>query len=120
MLRTFSHRLPLAISPVLPSSTIRSMSSYSRLIRFTTSSSPTTPSIGEPVSFSQDIGLAAYSSEPIEVELFSGKSILNPGEKTGEVVEVDKLLSPLGEDEVGTIRCIGLNVSLSLRIFGFG
>ncbi|KAJ9104169.1 hypothetical protein QFC20_004606 [Naganishia adeliensis] len=83
-------------------------SSYARLVRFIPKSG-TSPIIGEPSDPSQDVGVAAYNSEPIKVSVFSGKSVLCPGEKTGETVEVEKLLSPLAEEEVGTIRCIGLN-----------
>jgi hypothetical protein len=90
------------------------------LVRFipksTTSTSTTTSSssealIGEPCDPSQDVGLASYNAEPIHVETFTGTSILNPGQRTGEKVQVERILSPLSEREVGTIRCIGLNVS---------
>jgi hypothetical protein len=86
------------------------MSSYSRLVRFLPASSQT-PVIGEPVNAEQDVGLAAYAGEPVEVEVFSGQSVLNPGERTGRKETVGRLLSPLSQAEVGTIRCIGLNVS---------
>jgi hypothetical protein len=79
------------------------------------------PLIGEPQDPKQDVGLAAYDSQPIKVSVFSGSSVLQPGEKTGDVAEVGKLLSPLAETEVGTIRCIGLNVrslTLDLRLGG--
>ncbi|KAM0747822.1 hypothetical protein T439DRAFT_328493 [Meredithblackwellia eburnea MCA 4105] len=84
------------------------MSSWSRLIRFTPQGS-TTPQIGEPVSPEQDVGLATYKGEKVEVNLYSGHSILDPGTKTGEKATVGKLLSVLKEEEVGSIRCIGLN-----------
>ncbi|RSH84085.1 hypothetical protein EHS25_005330 [Saitozyma podzolica] len=84
------------------------MSSYSRLVRFLPRSS-STPLIGEPVNAEQDVGLASYAGETIEVDVFSGSSILNPGEKTGKKEVVERLLSPLAQNEVGTIRCIGLN-----------
>lgn len=86
------------------------MATYSRLVRFLPKSS-SSPLIGEPVNAEQDVGLATYNNEPVEVEVFSGSSILSPGERTGRNETVDKLLSPLSQDEVGTIRCIGLNVS---------
>ncbi|WVQ87874.1 hypothetical protein IAS59_001605 [Cryptococcus gattii] len=84
------------------------MSSFSRLVRFIPKSS-STPLIGEPVNADLDVGLAAYESKPIEVEVFSGTSVLKPGEKTGKKEIVERLLSPLAQSEVGTIRCIGLN-----------
>ncbi|WVW85185.1 hypothetical protein I302_107223 [Kwoniella bestiolae CBS 10118] len=84
------------------------MSSFSRLIRFIPKSS-STPLIGEPVDAGLDVGIASYESKPIEVEVYSGHSVLNAGEKTGKKETVGRLLSPLGQEEVGTIRCIGLN-----------
>ncbi|WWD00003.1 hypothetical protein V866_006911 [Kwoniella sp. B9012] len=86
------------------------MSTYSRLIRFIPKSSAHSgPLIGEPADPEIDVGIASYESKAIEVNVYSGKSVLNPGEKTGQIEIVDKLLSPLGQNEVGTIRCIGLN-----------
>ncbi|WWD15614.1 hypothetical protein CI109_100036 [Kwoniella shandongensis] len=84
------------------------MSTYTRLVRFISPSSPT-PLIGEPTDSSLDVGLASYESKPIEVEVFSGKSVVSPGERTGRKEVVERLLSPISQEEVGTIRCIGLN-----------
>jgi hypothetical protein len=44
--------------------------------------------------------------------VYSGKSVLSPGEATGKKELVARLLSPLSKEEVGSIRCIGLNVSV--------
>ena len=44
------------------------------------------------------------------VSVFSGKSVLNPGAKTDRIETISRLVSPLAQEEVGTIRCIGLNV----------
>lgn len=85
------------------------MSSWSRLVRFEPSSGGA-PQIGEPVDTSLDVGLATFNGEPVEVELFSGSSVVAAGERTGRKETVGRLLSPLAESEVGTIRCIGLNV----------
>lgn len=87
------------------------MSTFTRLVRFTPKSGSPAPLIGQPVDPKQDVGLASYAGEAIKVELYSGSSILSPGEKTGEQAEVGTLLSPLAKSEVGMIRCIGLNVS---------
>lgn len=86
------------------------MSTYTRLVRFLPNVS-SKPLIGEPTNPEQDVGLASVASEPIEVEVFSGSSILQPGERTGKKEMVKTLLSPLAAEEVGTIRCVGLNVS---------
>ncbi|KAK4332245.1 putative Mitochondrion protein [Rhodotorula toruloides] len=90
------------------STSTAAMSTYSRLVRFLPASS-SKPVIGEPVNADQDVGLATYAGEPVEVEVFSGQSVLNPGERTGRKEIIGKLLSPLAQAEVGTIRCIGLN-----------
>lgn len=86
------------------------MSSWSRLVRFIPKSGGS-PLIGEPVDPSVDVGLANYQGEQVMVNVFSGKSILDAGERTSRTEEVEQLLSPLAESEVGTIRGIGLNVS---------
>jgi 2-keto-4-pentenoate hydratase/2-oxohepta-3-ene-1,7-dioic acid hydratase in catechol pathway len=104
----------------------------SRLVRFiprvlASSPSPSSaraiPSIGEPTDPLQDVGLASYSGADIEVDVYSGTSVLSPGSNTGRREMVDRLLSPLSPHEVGTVRCIGLNVrsprSLSYSILSF-
>ena len=85
--------------------------SYSRLIRYIPQKG-SKPVIGEPSDQSIDVGLAVYQGEQVKVDVYSGKSILQPGEKTGTCEVVGELLSPLAAEEVGTIRCIGLNVSI--------
>ena len=76
-------------------------------------SNPATILIGEPVIKDLDIGRAIYDGKPVEANVFSGSSVLEPGTPTGEVKAVKQLLSPLASREVGTIRCIGLNVCVS-------
>jgi hypothetical protein len=93
------------------------LSSGTGLVRFIPKDG-SSPTIGEPVDSSQDVGLASYNSEGIEIETFSGSSILNPGSRTGKRVQVGRILSPLAEEEVGTIRCVGLNVG-SIAIVTF-
>ena len=39
--------------------------------------------------------------------------MLDAGSPTGEKAVIGRVLSPLKRSEVGTIRCIGLNVSFS-------
>ena len=85
------------------------------LIRFIPKNG-SSPVIGEPVNADQDVGLASYKSESIEVETFSGSSILQPGSRTGKKVQVERIVSPLAQEEVGTIRCVGLNVSVAWRL----
>lgn len=86
------------------------MSTYSRLVRFLPPGS-STPLLGQPRDPKQDVGLASYAGEKIEVDTFSGSSVIAPGGPTGEIAVVETLLSPLAAQDVGTLRCIGLNVS---------
>lgn len=60
---------------------------------------------------SVDVGLALYEGKDVQVKKFTGSSILAPGERTEDVDTIKTVLSPLAQEEVGTIRCIGLNVS---------
>ena len=85
--------------------------SNSRLIRFIPRNG-SSPVIGEPTDKDLDIGLAVFEGKQVKVDTFSGKSVITPGKKTGESTTVGQLLSPLAAEEVGTIRCIGLNVGL--------
>lgn len=69
--------------------------------------------IGQPVDENVDVGLAAREGKEIEIDIFSGSSVLSPGESTGTKAILGKVLSPLTQVEAGTVRCIGLNVSVS-------
>lgn len=79
------------------------------LVRFIPKSG-SEPSIGQPIDPEVDVGAAIRAGKDVEVELYSGSSALGPGSLTGKKEVIGKLLSPLAESEVGTIRCIGLNV----------
>ena len=67
--------------------------------------------IGEPAEDILDVGAAVRKGNEVRVQVLSGASALNPGQKTGQTEKIEKLLSPLHTEEVGTIRCIGLNAS---------
>lgn len=67
--------------------------------------------IGEPADSSVDVGAAVRKGEDVQVKVCSGKSVLDAGSPTGETAVIGRVLSPLTREEVGTIRCIGLNVS---------
>jgi len=90
---------------------ITSAMSFTRLIRFIPASDTSTILLGQPVDINQDVGLASRKGEDIEARVFNGTSALNPGTLTEKVEKVNRILSPLTQKEVGTIRCIGLNVS---------
>lgn len=70
--------------------------------------------IGQPVDSELDVGAAIIAGKEVKVDVYSGSSVLEPGSSTGTIKEVGKLLSPIAESEVGTIRCIGLNVKCGL------
>lgn len=71
--------------------------------------------IGEPVDGSLDVGAAVRKGDKVEVKLFSGTSVLEAGVPTDKTAVIGRILSPLAQDEVGTIRCIGLNVSFPCK-----
>ncbi|KAL4890513.1 hypothetical protein BDV59DRAFT_90701 [Aspergillus ambiguus] len=84
-------------------------STFSRLVRFVPKSNPSRVLIGEPVDPQLDVGLAIYQGKEVSVRPFSGTSVLNPGQKTDSTETISRILSPLAQNEVGSIRCIGLN-----------
>lgn len=84
------------------------------LVRFIPKSG-SEPYIGQPTDSELDVGAAIRGGKDVEVEVFSGSSALSAGSLTGKKEVIGKLLSPLAESEVGTIRCIGLNVSQFLN-----
>ncbi|EFQ30880.1 fumarylacetoacetate hydrolase [Colletotrichum graminicola] len=84
-------------------------SSFGRLLRFVPRSDPNKILIGEPESDSVDVGVAVRNGEEVKVVVWSGSSVLKPGSKTDECAIIDRILSPVSVDEIGTIRCIGLN-----------
>ncbi len=79
------------------------------LVRFIPESDRLSTLIGEPVDKNVDVGQAVRAGKPVDVNVFSGTSILNPGSQTGKTERVYSVLSPLAASEVGAIRCIGLN-----------
>ncbi|GAD97985.1 fumarylacetoacetate hydrolase family protein [Paecilomyces variotii No. 5] len=84
-------------------------SRFSRLVRFIPKSDSSRILLGEPIDANIDVGLATYRGQDVAVRTFSGTSVLQPGEKTDTVETIGRVLSPLTRQEVGTIRCIGLN-----------
>lgn len=81
-------------------------------MRFVPRSNPSKILIGEPVDPQIDVGLALFQGKEVPVWPFSGASVLNPGQKTSVTETIERVLSPLAQSEVGSIRCIGLNVSM--------
>ena len=90
------------------------LTATSGLVRFVPRSDPSQTLIGQPEDDRIDVGVAVFKGEDVLVKVFSGASVLAPGRETGQTVVIDQILSPLAVSEVGSIRCIGLNVSLEL------
>ena len=81
------------------------------LVRFVPKSDPYSILIGEPSQEDLDIGLATRDGKDVAVNVFSGQSVLSLGSRTDRTESVERILSPLAQQEVGAIRCIGLNAS---------
>ncbi|KAH7234600.1 hypothetical protein B0J15DRAFT_454625 [Fusarium solani] len=82
---------------------------FKRLVRFVPKSDPYSILIGEPSQEDLDIGLATRDGKDVAVNVFSGQSVLSLGSRTDRTESVERILSPLAQQEVGAIRCIGLN-----------
>ena len=81
------------------------------LVRFTPKSDSSKILIGQPSDENVDVGVAVREGKEVSVDVFSGTSILSPGESSGQSAVIGTVLSPLTQVEAGAIRCIGLNVS---------
>lgn len=79
-------------------------------MRFHPKSDPTRILLGQPADPALDVGQAVRAGHDVAVQLCAGTSVLAPGPLTGATETIARLLSPLAAAEVGTIRCIGLNV----------
>jgi len=82
---------------------------FERLVRFVPKGEDGKVLLGEPEDRSVDVGAAVRKGEDVPVKVYSGTSVLSPGEPTDKVATIGRILSPLTVHEVGTIRCIGLN-----------
>ncbi|KZW04168.1 fumarylacetoacetate hydrolase [Exidia glandulosa HHB12029] len=81
---------------------------WKRLIRFEAAEDGAVH-IGQPVDAQLDVGLAFSKNETIKAHEISG-SALDPGAQvTDKVLTVKKLLAPLSREQVGLVRCLGLN-----------
>lgn len=89
----------------------RNLTPLPGLVRFIPKSNALKVLIGEPESATIDVGVALRKGQDVPAIVWSGSSVLSPGTKTTQREVVDMVLSPVAPHEVGTIRCIGLNVS---------
>ncbi|KAK3294699.1 uncharacterized protein B0H64DRAFT_463694 [Chaetomium fimeti] len=83
--------------------------SFNRLVRFAPKGDDSKILLGEPADSSVDVGAAVREGEDVQVKVYSGTSVLDAGSPTGETAVIGRILAPLTQQEVGTIRCIGLN-----------
>ncbi|KAG8993037.1 hypothetical protein FRB94_011094 [Tulasnella sp. JGI-2019a] len=85
------------------------MPSWKRLIRFKAVETNEVH-LGQPVDSDVDVGLAALQKKAIKVHEVTGASAFDPNAKvTSKILTVKELLEPLSREQVGSVRCIGLN-----------
>ncbi|KAK4033412.1 hypothetical protein C8A01DRAFT_50003 [Parachaetomium inaequale] len=83
--------------------------SFDRIVRFAPKGDDSKVLIGEPADSAVDVGAAVRKGQDVQVKVYSGSSVLDAGSPTGETAVIGRILAPLTQQEVGTIRCIGLN-----------
>ncbi|PPQ63135.1 hypothetical protein CVT24_005775 [Panaeolus cyanescens] len=67
--------------------------------------------IGQPVDATLDVGLAAAQNKPIRAFEITGSALEPSAQVTNNVLTVKTLLSPLANEEIKVVRCLGLNYS---------
>ena len=55
------------------------------------------------------VGLAFHQKKPIKAYEISGSALDPAAQVTKNVLTVQQLLAPLSREEVGLVRCLGLN-----------
>lgn len=83
---------------------------WTRLIRFVAAETAQVH-IGQPADPTLDVGLAAWNKQVIRVHEILGSTLDPAAQLTNTVLTVKELLSPLSQEEVKTVRCLGLNYS---------
>ncbi|EIW61179.1 uncharacterized protein TRAVEDRAFT_26871 [Trametes versicolor FP-101664 SS1] len=81
---------------------------WTRLIRFVAAETAQIH-IGEPVDSKLDIGLAIHQKKPVKAYEIVGSAFDPAAQVTKNVLTVKQLLAPLSREEVGLVRCLGLN-----------
>ncbi|KAH9939363.1 fumarylacetoacetate hydrolase [Epithele typhae] len=81
---------------------------WTRLIRFVAAETAQVH-IGEPVDAKLDVGLALHQKKPIKAYEITGSALDSSAQVTKNVLTVRQLLAPLSREEVGLVRCLGLN-----------
>ncbi|KAF9006712.1 hypothetical protein BDQ17DRAFT_1352250 [Cyathus striatus] len=83
---------------------------WNRLIRFVAAETGRVH-IGQPVDPNVDVGLAAYERLLIKAYEITGAALDPAAQVTGNILTVQTLLSPLSNEEIKVVRCLGLNYS---------
>ncbi|KAM5542481.1 hypothetical protein V8D89_003940 [Ganoderma adspersum] len=81
---------------------------WTRLIRFIAAETAQVH-IGEPVDPKLDVGLAIHQRRPVKAYEIVGSTLDPAAQVTKNVLTVRQLLAPLAREEVGLVRCLGLN-----------
>ncbi|CAE6463899.1 unnamed protein product [Rhizoctonia solani] len=87
------------------------MSHWVRLIRFTAvETGGKKIHLGQPIDPKVDVGLAILKKHSLKAHEISGSSALDSRARvTSKVLTVDTLLEPIDPQQVGLVRCLGLN-----------
>lgn len=83
---------------------------WTRLIRFVAAETSRVH-IGEPVDKNLDVGLASHFQQPFKAYEILGSALDPAAQVTKNVLTVKTLLSPLSNEEIKYVRCLGLNYS---------
>ncbi|THH21374.1 hypothetical protein EUX98_g8396 [Antrodiella citrinella] len=83
---------------------------WTRLIRFVATETAQVH-IGEPVDSKLDIGIAYRQKKTIKAYEILGTALDASAEVTNRVLTVKELLAPLSREQLGIVRCLGLNYS---------
>jgi len=81
---------------------------WTRLIRFVAAETSQVH-IGQPVDSTLDIGLAFQRKIPIRAYEIIGSTLDPSAQVSNTVLTVKELLAPLAREQVGLVRCLGLN-----------
>jgi len=83
---------------------------WRRLIRFVANETAQVH-IGQPVDGNLDVGLAAHHGKPIQAYEIIGSALDASAQVTSKILTVKTLLTPLSQEEIKVVRCLGLNYS---------
>ncbi|KAI0034091.1 hypothetical protein K488DRAFT_77464 [Vararia minispora EC-137] len=81
---------------------------WSRLIRFVALETSEIH-IGEPVDATLDVGLAISQKRLVKAYEILGSALDPAAQVSQNILTVQQLLSPLSRDQIGLVRCLGLN-----------